>query len=692
MVIPRFFPSAVPAAASGANEATSDAYNNYFFSTTTRTVPAGYGSGALFIGYQAGAAFGSGGLPKFPVEGATALGYQAGKNWQWVNGAVAIGYQAAMRWQGLQNCGSECGNFIAIGPFAGWNDPGTEADNSPEFIAIGNKAYNWGSGEGFSVMIGAHITCPSGGGYNVYLGSNNCDWPKVTGNGPFQHGFGDTYVGAVQFSAQPSDTSTYNSHYQTIVGFGSGTCFYGSANNTIVGALIAYESSCTAPFSGQGNVFVGAGQGSNYLGAHFTGGNQNIIVTGVGYLNGGAAGGGVTSGNANSVFGPGAGAALGSANDASIFGDSAAPKSTVTITAFGAQAAASEVSGAGNTVMGYQALANATSSYNTALGFEAGSSITGNGASTYIGYQAGYGDTSSVNTYVGFQAGDRNTPSNSGNVALGFRAGQTNSGSGNENSDTWIGYQANCNGCINSEAIGEGATLGPVAAAAQIGQGINIKSHSLQFNGYNFLTDTGIGTFAANTTVGGQKVCLANGVNCPSSASPASANGSAGSGQGINSKSHSLQSTSSNILTDARVPKLAADTTIGGQHPCLADGTNCPSFTSHGSLNGTIGPAPFSAGQLYAPVLLTFSGTLSNVTAAAGSYTCSTPPTLLLVDCGTSEACDSPTTLASVSPAATNTIYTGTIDNSTLTSGHYLAWQLSVGACTSLQISASAGY
>ena len=62
-------------------------------------------------------------------------------------------------------------------------------------------------------------------------------------------------------------------------------------------------------------------------------------------------------------------------------------------------------------------------------------------------------------------------------------------------------------------------------------------------------------------------------------------------------------------------------------------------------------------------------------------------------DCGTSAGtCSSPTALASVTLTAANTITTGTVTSSALTTGHYFVFATTAGACTVLNATGSAEY
>ncbi len=137
----------------------------------------------------------------------------------------------------------------------------------------------------------------------------------------------------------------------------------------------------------------------------------------------------------------------------------------------------------------------------------------------------------------------------------------------------------------------------------------------------------------------------------------------------------------------------------GGAIPVSAGlvGTNSSgqfiSAANHGAVYGeTPSLTSVTTSALYSPRLLNVSGTLANITALAATFTCSGNPTITLEDCGTSAACGSPAALASVTLTAANTITAGTVTTPALTSGHYLAWNVTAGTCTALQISGSASY
>lgn len=83
--------------------------------------------------------------------------------------------------------------------------------------------------------------------------------------------------------------------------------------------------------------------------------------------------------------------------------------------------------------------------------------------------------------------------------------------------------------------------------------------------------------------------------------------------------------------------------------------------------------------------------TVDNITGSAISFTCAGNPTITLYECGTSATCaSSPTTIGSVTVTAAGTAIDGTVNNSAITAGDYVAWSISSGTCTTLDVSATA--
>jgi len=84
------------------------------------------------------------------------------------------------------------------------------------------------------------------------------------------------------------------------------------------------------------------------------------------------------------------------------------------------------------------------------------------------------------------------------------------------------------------------------------------------------------------------------------------------------------------------------------------------------------------------------ASTVDNITGSAMSLTCGTNPTITLYECGTSATCASPTTMGSVTLSATGTATSGTLSSTSIAAGDYVAWSISGGTCTVLDIDATA--
>lgn len=83
--------------------------------------------------------------------------------------------------------------------------------------------------------------------------------------------------------------------------------------------------------------------------------------------------------------------------------------------------------------------------------------------------------------------------------------------------------------------------------------------------------------------------------------------------------------------------------------------------------------------------------TVMNFEAFSGFFSCTTNPTLALVDCGTDPTCASFTTLATATVTGSGTIVDGTIINSTSPLGNYLEIIATAGVCSNVVITADAG-
>lgn len=87
---------------------------------------------------------------------------------------------------------------------------------------------------------------------------------------------------------------------------------------------------------------------------------------------------------------------------------------------------------------------------------------------------------------------------------------------------------------------------------------------------------------------------------------------------------------------------------------------------------------------------ITKTSTVDNLIGSAFLFSCVSNPTITLYECGTSSTCVSPTTIGSVSITAAGQAFNGTISSSAITAGDYIAWAITAGTCTSLDIQATA--
>lgn len=86
---------------------------------------------------------------------------------------------------------------------------------------------------------------------------------------------------------------------------------------------------------------------------------------------------------------------------------------------------------------------------------------------------------------------------------------------------------------------------------------------------------------------------------------------------------------------------------------------------------------------------VTKAATVTGIAASASSLTtCTTNPTITIYECGVSSTCASPTTLGTVAITATGTLFTGTITNTAIAAGDWLAFAITAGACISANINA----
>lgn len=84
------------------------------------------------------------------------------------------------------------------------------------------------------------------------------------------------------------------------------------------------------------------------------------------------------------------------------------------------------------------------------------------------------------------------------------------------------------------------------------------------------------------------------------------------------------------------------------------------------------------------------TSTVDNLIGSALSFTCVANPTITFYECSTSATCATPTTIGTVTVTGTGQAFTGTVSNPAITAGDFVAWAMTAGTCTSLDVSATA--
>lgn len=85
------------------------------------------------------------------------------------------------------------------------------------------------------------------------------------------------------------------------------------------------------------------------------------------------------------------------------------------------------------------------------------------------------------------------------------------------------------------------------------------------------------------------------------------------------------------------------------------------------------------------------ASTVDNLIASAINFTCVGNPTITLYECGTDASCaTSPTTIGTATVTAAGSAVTGAVSAPAITAGDFVAWAISAGTCTSLDIAANA--
>lgn len=83
--------------------------------------------------------------------------------------------------------------------------------------------------------------------------------------------------------------------------------------------------------------------------------------------------------------------------------------------------------------------------------------------------------------------------------------------------------------------------------------------------------------------------------------------------------------------------------------------------------------------------------TVDNIEASALTFnTCSPNPTITMYNCGASTTCSGPTTIGTVTITTSGTVVNGSVSNSAIAAGDYIAWAITAGTCVALNLAATA--
>jgi hypothetical protein len=125
----------------------------------------------------------------------------------------------------------------------------------------------------------------------------------------------------------------------------------------------------------------------------------------------------------------------------------------------------------------------------------------------------------------------------------------------------------------------------------------------------------------------------------------------------------------------------------------VSDGTNWTPLTApaaESTITFASGPLTAVLGTKGTYSQIVHTTTVDNMVASAAALVCVTNPTIALLECGTSASCASPATIASVQVTGTGAATPASVSSATITAGDYVAWQLTGGICTSLNLAANA--
>lgn len=310
-------------------------------------------------------------------------------------------------------------------------------------------------------------------------------------------------------------------------------------------------------------------------------------------------------------------------------------------------------------------------------------------------------------------AGMSNGTGNS-NVAVGYRAQQS----------TTTGASNTSIGTVAGKTITTGSNNVTVGTCAFNGNSTVCSASGTAITGSN---NTAIGTVAMQKSVG----AVANNTAIGENAMNANTTGSNNTVLGYSVASATLTTGTGNILigVDSSTDVASGSTSntfqikgiSGGTAPIVCTGLNgTPTCNHQGTfqINGTqlastpgtglsATGATLNSNAIYQvsfqPGLITSitntksvyakvskASTVDNIEGSASAFSCVSNPTITMYECGTDASCASPTTIGSATVTAAGQAFDGTVSSAAITAGDYIAWAISAGTCTSLDISATA--
>lgn len=285
------------------------------------------------------------------------------------------------------------------------------------------------------------------------------------------------------------------------------------------------------------------------------------------------------------------------------------------------------ITGGGNTALGY-ATANAltTGINNTMSGFNAGFQLTTGSSNLFDGERAGFATTTGSNNVLLGLGTDNSGVTESNVTAVGFGALGANTASGNtcvgancgvggttsitvSTNMTLMGFSANASTPSATVLTGGGAfgfqALVGASGAYEIGTGTCATANTFCFQGFQFLTSAGVGSFATGSTVNSSPICTTANGAC-SATSPLF---------GMTASQVPIAATATTVTSSKAIAGSGAGLTSG---PTSATATDLPVFTS--TTGGLVdsGVAIATLAPLASPAL---TGTPTAPTATVGTNT-----------------------------------------------------------------------